>query len=93
MTKKSNGTNWISLFVDKNMAVYFDSFGGEYTLQEVLNKIKNKSITYNIFRIHSDDTIMCGFYCIVFIEHIISGKTLLDHTNLFSPNDFKKMAR
>ena len=33
---------------------------------------------------------MCGFYCIAFIEHMLIGKVLLDHTNLFSPNDCKK---
>ena len=33
---------------------------------------------------------MCGFYCIGFIEYMLSGKTLLDYTNLFSPNDYKK---
>ena len=33
---------------------------------------------------------MCGFYCIAFIEHMQAGKTLLDYTNLFFPNDYKK---
>ena len=33
---------------------------------------------------------MCGFYCIAFIEYMLAGKTLLDYTNLFSPNDYKK---
>ena len=32
---------------------------------------------------------MCGFYCIVFIEDMLLGKTLLDYTNLFSPNEYK----
>ena len=32
---------------------------------------------------------MCRFYCIVFIKHMRAGKTLLDYTNLFSPNDYK----
>ena len=39
-----------------------------------------------IFRIQSDDFTMCWFYCITFIEYIISGKTFLDQTNLFPPN-------
>ena len=58
--------------------------------QEVLNKIKDKSITHNIFRIQDNESIMCGFYCIAFIQYILSGKTLLDYTNLFSPNNYKK---
>ena len=34
------GTQWVSLFIDRNTAVYFDSFRIEYIPQEVLNKIK-----------------------------------------------------
>ena len=33
---------------------------------------------------------MCGFYCIPFIEYMLAGKTLLDCTNFFSLNDYKK---
>ena len=62
-------------------------FGTEYIPQVVLNKIKEKSITDNIFR---NDFIICGFYCIAFIEYMLAGKTLLDYTNLFSPNNYKK---
>ena len=33
---------------------------------------------------------MCGFYCIVFIEYMNAGKTLLDYNDLLFPNDYKK---
>ena len=33
---------------------------------------------------------MCRYFCIEFINYMLKGKTLLDYTNLFSPNDFKK---
>ena len=33
---------------------------------------------------------MRGFCCIAFIEYMLAGKTLLDYTNLFSLNDYKK---
>ena len=33
---------------------------------------------------------MYGFYCIAFTEYIFAAKTLLDYTNLFSPNGYKK---
>ena len=33
---------------------------------------------------------MCGYFCIEFINYMLKCKTLLDYTNLFSPNDFKK---
>ena len=32
---------------------------------------------------------MCGFSRIAFIEYMLARKTLLDYTNLFSPNDYK----
>ena len=44
----------------------------------------------HIFGIQDTESIMCGFYCIDFIEYILSGKTLLNYTNLFSPNDYEK---
>ena len=47
---KSNETRWVSLFIDRHTAAYFDSFGIEYIPQEVLNKIKDKPITHKIFR-------------------------------------------
>ena len=47
-------------------------------------------IKSNIFRIQAYDSIMCGYFCIEFINYMLKGKTLLDYTNLFSPNDFKK---
>ena len=29
-------------------------------------------------------------YCIIFIKYVIAGKTLLDYTKLFTPNNHKK---
>ena len=52
-----------------------------------------KSIKSNIFRIQAYDSIMCGYFCIECINYMLKGKTLLDYTNLFSPNDFKKNDR
>ena len=66
--KQSKGMHWVFLFIGRNMAVYFDSIGIEYIPQEVLSKIRDKLITDTIFRIQFDDSIMCGCYCIAFIE-------------------------
>ena len=65
--KKSKGTHWVSLFIDRNIAVYFDFFGIDIP-QEVLNKIIEKSITHNIFRIQHNDSTMCG---ICYIDYTI----------------------
>ena len=87
--KNSKGTHWDSLFINKDVATYFDSFRIEYVPQEVLNKIRDKSITHSIFRIQNNEPIMCGLYCITFREYMLAGEILLGYTN-FSPNDYKK---
>ena len=33
---------------------------------------------------------MCRFSCIALIEYILAGKTSLNYTYLFYPNDYKK---
>ena len=59
--KQSKGKDWVSLFADRNTNVYLNSFGIEFVPEEVLNKIKEKSMIQSIFRIRDDDSIMCGF--------------------------------
>ena len=79
--QKSKGTYWVSLLIDRNAAVYFDSFSNEYIPQGVLSKFKNKSITHDIFKMQFDDSVICGFYCTISIELKITGKALLDYIN------------
>ena len=33
---------------------------------------------------------MCGYFCIGFIDCMLKGKSLLDYTDLFSPNNYEK---
>ena len=84
------GTHWIALFVKPKYTVYFDSFGIEHIPKEIKHAIGNKEIKVNIFRIQAYDSIMCGYYCIEFINYMLEGKSLIDFTSLFSPHDFEK---
>ena len=43
----------------------------------MLNKIKDKSITHNVFRMQDHDYIVCGFYCITFIEYRLARKNFI----------------
>ena len=76
--------------MQNNNVTYLDSFGVEYISKEIKAFIKNKNITTNIFRIQAYDSIMCGYFCIGFIDFMFKGKTLTEYTNLFSPNNFEK---
>ena len=84
------GAHWIPLYILNNDVTYFDSFGIEYIPIEIRTFIGNKSIKTNIFRIQAYDFIMCGYYCIGFINYILAGKTFTEFTNLFSPNNLTK---
>ena len=86
---ENTGTHWISLFVKPKYTVYFDSFGIEHIPKEIDKFIGNNDIKSNIFRIQAYDSITRGYFCIEFINYMLKGKTLLDYTTLFSPNDFK----
>ena len=84
------GTHWIALYVKNNAITYFDSFGVEHVPKEIKKFIGHKNIKTNIFRIQADNLIMCGYFCIGFIDFMIAGKSLIDFTSLFSPYDFRK---
>ena len=70
-----------------NKIIYFDSFGVEHIPKEIKKFIGNKNIITNIYRIQAYDSIMCGYFCIGFIDFMLKGESMLDYANLFSPND------
>ena len=93
------GTHWAALYVQDNNITYFDSFGVEHIPKEIKafnnndnnnNDNNNKNIKTNIFRIQAYNSLMCGYFCIGFIDFMLAEKTLTEYTNLFSPNNFKK---
>ena len=84
------GTHWIALFCNRNQIAYFHSFGVEYVPKEMKEFIGNKNIKANVFRVQANNSGMCGYFCIGFIDFMLAGKKLTDFTNLFSPYDFKK---
>ena len=78
------------MYVYNKTVTYVDSFEVEHIPKEIMKFIARKKIITNIYRIPACDSIMCGYFCIGFINFMFNGKSLTDYTNLFSPNDFKK---
>ena len=70
-------------------AIYFDSLGVEHIPKEIKKMIGNKNIITNIYRIQVYNSIMCECFYIGFIDFMLKGKSLLDYTNLFYPNDYE----
>ena len=74
----------------RDEVIYFDSFDVEHVPQEIKKFIGNKNIKAKIFRVQVNNSVMCGYFCIGFIDFMLAGKTLTDYTALFSPYDFNK---
>ena len=54
------------------------------------NFFEKSSVTTDIYRIQTYDSVMCGYFCTGFTDFILKGKNLTDFTNLFSSNNLKK---
>ena len=52
--------------------------------------IANKNIITNIYRVKAYDSVIYRYFCVGFIDFLLKSKSLLDYTNLFSPNDYEK---
>ena len=78
------------MYVHNNDVTYFNCFGEKHFLKNIKTFINNKNITTNIFRIQAYDSIICGYFCIEFIDFMLAGKTITEYTTFFSPNNFKK---
>ena len=78
------------MYVNDNIVTYFDSFRVEHIPKEIKKFIGNKNIITNIYRTQAFDSIMCGYFCIGFIDIMLKGKSLLDCTSLFSLHDYEK---
>ena len=87
------GTHGIALFCNKSDIVYFDSFGVEHVPKEIKQFVGNKNIKANIFRVQANNSVICGYFCIRFIDFMLAGKKMTDFTNLFFPYDFEKNDR
>ena len=82
--------HWIALYTVNNNVNYLDSFGVEHIPRKVKIFIDLSIVVTNIFRIQAYDAVICGYFCIGFIDFMLNGKALTGFTNLFSPNNFKQ---
>ena len=78
------------MYALNNNVTYFDIFGVEHIPREINKFIDKSTVVTNIFRIQAYDSVMCGYFCIGFINFMLKDKSLTDFTNLFSSSNVKK---
>ena len=67
--------------MNSDSVIYFDSFGVKYIHKETKKFIGDKNIMTNIYRIKANDSMLCGYFCIGFIDFMLEGEKLLEYTN------------
>ena len=80
---------------EKDEVIYYDSFGVEYVPKEIMERIENKNIKTktSIFRIQDNNSVMCGYFCTVFIEYMLNNKTFTVILIFLVLEIFKKMMK
>ena len=73
------GTQWIGLFCNWGETVYFDSFGVEHVLEEVKKLVGNKNIIAAVFWVQAESSVMCGYFCIGFIDFMPEAGWFFKH--------------
>ena len=76
---EDEGTHWIALSCNRRR-----------NPEEIKEFIGNKNIIVNIFRVQANNSVLCEYFCIGFIDFMLVGKKSTDFTNLFSPYDLEK---
>ncbi len=75
------GSHWVAIVFSKNNikpAVYFDSYGFPPFYPNILKFIERNSsnYVYNAIRLQSDNTFVCGQYCVIFIISMLRNISL-----------------
>ena len=70
------GTHWIALFSSRSEIIHFDSFCVEHVPEEIKEFVRNKNIIVNIFQVQANNSVMCGYFGIRFIDFMLTGKKI-----------------
>ena len=73
------GTQWIGLFWNWIETVYLDSFGVENVLEEVKKLVGNKNIIAAVFWVQAKGSVMCGYFCVGFIDFMLEADWFFKH--------------
>ena len=61
-----------------------------YISEEIKKFIGKKNIIANIFRVQANNSIMCGYFCIVFTDYMLANKKVGDFASMFLLMTLKK---
>ena len=77
----------VASYANGGNVTYFESFGVEHILKEIIKFTCKKNITTNIIEYKRFNN---AWICIGFVNFTVKGTILLDYTNLFSCKKYEK---
>lgn len=94
-THSKPGRHWCSIYSDKRGHIeFFDSYGkspkdNSVTISQWINN-KAKTITFNRNKLQSDQSSLCGQYCILYLRQRLLGNTLEQFINVFDTSNVEE---
>lgn len=67
-----NGSHWVTYYKNKNLNIYFDSFGNTQPPNELIKYFGSDNILYN-YNSYQKDGIICGHLCLAFLIYITNS--------------------
>ena len=61
-----------------------------FTMQPISTALELNIFQKKLKKFIGNESIMCGCFCIQFIDFMPKGKNVLDYTNLFTSNEYEK---
>lgn len=83
--KTGPGTHWTTMYYNPKFTFYFDSFGLPPP-QELIEKTDDK-IVYNSSQYQNMKSVLCGYYCIMFINELQRTGDYYHFVDMFSKKD------
>lgn len=68
-TSESEGTHWIAVRKEGDVAYYFDSFGNLKPPPEIASYLRGVRILYNMVRYQNFNSVICGHLCLQFLSN------------------------
>lgn len=88
----SSGTHWTTVFIGQRFAEYYDSFGliADERIRNMM-KTSGKPLIYSCSEVQpvNNNSILCGYYCCLYIILRNLGVDGLDILDLFNQNGSK----
>jgi hypothetical protein len=88
--EEGSGTHWVALCKKKDgsKVLFFDSYGypPPQEIVDIYKKNKNK-LVYSNNEIQDPTSIMCGYYCMMFIREFYKGRDFYDFLYSFDINN------